>query len=137
MEELQFSHHRHLIFLRHHFGKFFADFSVSAAKNNIIYINLTHKQIAIIRTSEKSWVSCSWFEAFLQKEVLQRVIPSTRCLLQPIKSFVQPVHHVRILRVFETWRLHNIHFLFYFSVKKCTFHIHLIKQDTIEICKSK
>src|ERR1041385_6042614 len=80
-EELQFTHHGYLIFLRHHFGKFFADFSVSTAKNNIIYIYLTSKQITTIRTSEKSWVSCSWFEAFLQKKVLQGVIPSTRCLL--------------------------------------------------------
>src|ERR1041385_7962320 len=126
-EELQFTHHGHLIFLRHHFRKFFADFSVSAAKNNFIYIYLTYKQITIIRSSEKSWVSCSWFEAFLQKEALQCVVPSTRCLLQPIEGLVQPVHHVGFLWVLKTWRLHNIHFFFDFSVKKSTFHIHLIK----------
>src|SRR3954465_14988348 len=42
-EKLHFTHHGHLIFLRHHLGKFFADFRVSTAKDNIIYIYLTHK----------------------------------------------------------------------------------------------
>src|SRR3954466_5900746 len=50
---------------------------------------------------------------------------------------VQFVHHVRILRVFKTWCLHNIDFFLDFTVKKCTFHIHLIEQNTILICKSK
>src|SRR3954462_10954605 len=50
---------------------------------------------------------------------------------------MQLVHHVRILRVFKTWRLLNIDFFLDFSVKKCTFHIHLIKEYTIVICKSK
>src|SRR4051812_18449132 len=42
-EKLQFTHHGHLIFLRHHPCKFFADFRVSTTKDNIIYIYLTHK----------------------------------------------------------------------------------------------
>src|ERR1041385_6874816 len=46
-KELQFTHHRHFIFLRHHTSKFFADIRVSTAKNNIIDINLTHKKIIL------------------------------------------------------------------------------------------
>src|SRR3954466_13880151 len=80
-KELQFTHHRHIIFLRHHTSKFFADIRVSTAKNNIIDINLTHKKIIFVYTSEKSRISCSLFEALLKKKILQRFIPSTRCLL--------------------------------------------------------
>src|SRR3954465_14615526 len=60
-----------------------------------------------------------------------------RGMFQPIKSLLQSVHHVRILQVFKTWWLHNINFFLHFTVKKCTFHIHLIKQYTIVIGKSK
>src|SRR3954467_9780187 len=54
-----------------------------------------------------------------------------------MKSLVQFLYHVRILRVLKTWWLHNIDFFLDLSVKECTFHIHLIKQYTIVICKSK
>src|ERR1041385_3576264 len=80
-KELQFTHHKHFIFLRHHTSKFFANIRVSTAKNNIIDINLTHKKIIFVCTSKKSPISCSWFEALLQKKILQCFIPSTRCLL--------------------------------------------------------
>src|ERR1041385_241639 len=80
-KELQFTHHRHFIFLRHHTSKFFANIRVSTTKNNIIDINLTHKKIIFLCTSKKSRISCSWFEALLQKKILQCFIPSTRCLL--------------------------------------------------------
>src|ERR1041384_310452 len=80
-KELQFTHHRHFIFLRHHTSKFFASIRVSTAKYNIIDINLTHKNIIFVCTSKKSRISCSWFEALLQKKILQSFIPSTRCLL--------------------------------------------------------
>src|SRR3954463_787278 len=80
-KELQFTHHRHFIFLRHHTSKFFADIRVSTAKNNIIDINLTHKKIILVCTSKKSRISCSWFEALLQNKILQCFIPSTRSLL--------------------------------------------------------
>src|ERR1041385_3801745 len=53
-KELQFTHHRHFIFLRHHTRKFFADIRVSTAKINIIDINLTHKKIIFVCTSKKS-----------------------------------------------------------------------------------
>src|SRR4051812_1723726 len=43
-EKLQFTHHRHFIFLRHHLCKFFADIRVSAAKNNIIDMYLTNEK---------------------------------------------------------------------------------------------
>src|SRR3989337_2132405 len=55
-EEFQFSHHRHLIFLTHHIGKFVTVTLVSIAKDNIINIYLAHKQFTVIRFSEKSWV---------------------------------------------------------------------------------
>src|ERR1041385_8754967 len=41
-KELQFTLHRHFIFLRHHTSKFVAKIRVSTAKNNIIDINLKH-----------------------------------------------------------------------------------------------
>src|ERR1041385_1354986 len=125
-KELKFTHHRHFIFLRHHTRKFFFDIRDSTAKNNIIDINLTHKKIIFVCSSEKNRISSSWFEALLQKKILQCFIPITRCLLQPIEVLVQPVHHIRILRVFKTWWLHNIYFFFDFTVKKCTLYIHLI-----------
>src|SRR3989337_1637811 len=37
-EEFQFSHHRHLIFLTHHIGKFVTVMLVSTAKDNIIIV---------------------------------------------------------------------------------------------------
>src|SRR4051812_6656702 len=42
-----------------------------------------------------------------------------------------------IVCVFKTWWLHNIHFFFDYTIKKCTFDIHLIWQNTIVICKGK
>src|ERR1041385_8676674 len=80
-KELQFTHHRHFIFLRHHTSKFFANIRVSTDKYNIIDINLTHKKIFFVCMSKKSRISCSWFEALIQKKILQCFIPSTRCLL--------------------------------------------------------
>src|SRR3954470_102789 len=47
-EKLQFTHHGHFIFLRHHLCKFFADVRVSAAKDNIIDIYLTNKKFTVI-----------------------------------------------------------------------------------------
>src|ERR1041385_2120555 len=52
-KELHFTHHRHFIFLRHHTSKFFANIRVSTAKYNIIDINLTHKKIIFLCTSNR------------------------------------------------------------------------------------
>ena len=55
-KELQLSHHRHLIFFTHHIGKFISVTLVSTAKNDIININLAHKQITITCLCKKSWI---------------------------------------------------------------------------------
>src|SRR3954467_12936360 len=57
-KELQFTHHRHFIFLRHHTSKFFADIRVSTVKYNINDINLTHKKIIFVCTSKKRRGAC-------------------------------------------------------------------------------
>ena len=47
-EELQLTHHGHLILLLHHMPKLITVSFVSAAKDNVIHIDLAYKQFTII-----------------------------------------------------------------------------------------
>ena len=55
-EELQLSHHGHLILLLHHISKLFTLLLIGAVEDDVIHIYLAHKQFTIIVFSEKSWV---------------------------------------------------------------------------------
>ena len=46
-EELQLTHHGHLILLLHHVTKLITVFLVGAAEDNVIHIDLAHKQLFI------------------------------------------------------------------------------------------
>ena len=77
-EELQLTHHRHLILFTHQEGKFFTIFLVSASKYDVINIYLADEQSIIIVFSEKSWIEGTTFEALADEEVTQCIIPSPR-----------------------------------------------------------
>ena len=100
-EELQLTHHRHLILFTHQEGKFFTVFLVSASKYDVINIYLADEQSIIIVFSEEIWIEGTGFEALADEEVMQCVIPSPWGLLQTIQSFLQLVHHVRLLCIFK------------------------------------
>ena len=55
-EELQLSHHGHLILLLHHVSKLITILLVSAAEDYVIDIYLAHKQFTIICLREESGV---------------------------------------------------------------------------------
>ena len=55
-EELQLSHHGHLILLLHHISKLFTVLLMGAAEDNVIHIYLAHKQFTIICLREKSGI---------------------------------------------------------------------------------
>ena len=52
-KELQLAHHGHLILLWHHVTKFITVFLVGAAEDNVIHIDLAHKQFTIICLREE------------------------------------------------------------------------------------
>ena len=52
-EELHLTHHGHLILLLHHVSKLITVFLFSAAKDNVIHIDLAHKQFTIICLREE------------------------------------------------------------------------------------
>ena len=52
-EELQLTHHGHLILLLHHVPKLITVFLVSTAEDNVIYIDLAHAQFSIICLREE------------------------------------------------------------------------------------
>src|SRR3989337_542242 len=52
-EELQLTHHGHLILLLHHVSKLITVFLISAAEDNVIHIDLAHKQFTIICLREE------------------------------------------------------------------------------------
>ena len=55
-EELQLSHHGHLILLLHHISKLFTVLLIGAAEDNVIHIYLAHKQFTIICLREESGI---------------------------------------------------------------------------------
>ena len=55
-EELQLSHHGHLVLLLHHISKLFTVFLIGAAEDNVIHIYLAHKQFTIICLREESGI---------------------------------------------------------------------------------
>ena len=55
-EELQLTHHGHLILLLHHISKFVSVFLIGAAEDNVIHIYLAHKQFTIICLREESGI---------------------------------------------------------------------------------
>ena len=77
-EELQLTHHGHLILLLHHVSKLITVFLISAAEDNVIHIDLAHKQFTIICLREESGVEGTRYEAFALQEVFECVIPSPR-----------------------------------------------------------
>ena len=52
-EELQLTHHGHLILLLHHVSKLITVFLVGATEDNVIHIYLAHKQFTIICLREE------------------------------------------------------------------------------------
>src|SRR4051812_39284667 len=87
-EELQLTHHGHLILLLHHVSKLITVFLVSATEDNVIHIYLAHKQFTIICLREECGIQGTRFEAFALQEVFERVIPSARSLFEAIQCFV-------------------------------------------------
>src|SRR4051812_11680697 len=87
--------------------------------------------------SEESWIEGTGFEALADEEVTQCVIPSPWGLLQSMQSFLQLVHHVRLLCIFKPWRLSNLYFFLDITFEECTFHIHLIQLDIMMVSKRK
>ena len=55
-EELQLTHHGHLILLLHHMPKLITVSLVGAAKDNVIHIDLAYKQFTIICLREESGI---------------------------------------------------------------------------------
>ena len=83
-EELQLTHHGHLILLLHHISKLFTVLLIGAAEDNVIHIYLAHKQFTIICLREECGIEGSWFEAFALQEVCGRIIPCARSLFEAI-----------------------------------------------------
>ena len=52
-EELQLTHHGHLILLLHHVSKLITILLIGAAEDNVIHIYLAHKQFTIICLREE------------------------------------------------------------------------------------
>ena len=125
-EELQLTHHGHLILLLHHVSKLITILLVGAAEDNVIHIYLAHKQFTIICLREESGVERTRYEAFALQEVFECVIPSPRGLFEAIQCLVELVYHVRMFWIFKARRLCNIHLFFNLAIEKGTFHIHLI-----------
>ena len=87
-EELQLTHHGHLILLLHHVSKLITVFLVSAAEDNVMHIYLAHKQFTIICLREESGVEGNKFEAFALQEVFECIIPRPRGLLEAIEGLI-------------------------------------------------
>ena len=87
-EELQLTHHGHLILLLHHIAKLFTVLLICAAEDNVIHIYLAHKQFTIICLREECGIQGTRFEAFALQEVFECVIPSPRGLFEAIQCFV-------------------------------------------------
>ena len=60
-KELQFTHHGHLILLLHHMTKLITVFLVSVAEDNVIHIDLAHKQFSIICLREECGIQGTRF----------------------------------------------------------------------------
>ena len=84
-EELQLTHHGHLILLLHHVSKLITILLVGAAEDNVIHIYLAHKQFTIICLREECGIEGSRFEAFALQEVFDCIIPGTRGLFEAIQ----------------------------------------------------
>ena len=125
-EELQLSHHRHLILLLHHISKLITILLVGAAEDYVIHIYLAHKQFTIICLREECGIEGSRFEAVALQEVFDCVIPCARSLFEAIQCFVESVHHIKMFWIFKARWLCNIYFLFNLAIEKCTLYIHLI-----------
>src|SRR3954463_4452119 len=69
-EELQLTHHGHLILLLHHVSKLITILLVGATEDNVIHIDLAHKQFTIICLREECTIERSRFEAFALQDVL-------------------------------------------------------------------
>ena len=87
-EELQLTHHGHLILLLHHVPKLITISLVSAAEDNVIHIDLAHKQFTIVCLREESGIQGTRFESFALQQVFECVIPSTRGLFEAIQCLV-------------------------------------------------
>ena len=87
-EELQLTHHGHLILLLHHVSKLITVFLVGAAEDNVIHIYLAHKQFTIICLREECGIQGTRFEAFALQEVFECVILSARGLFEAIQCLV-------------------------------------------------
>ncbi len=73
-EELQLTHHGHLILLLHHVSKLITILLVGVAEDYVIHIYLAYKQFAIICLRQECGIEGSWFEAFALQEVFDRII---------------------------------------------------------------
>src|SRR4051812_45419429 len=87
-EELQLTHHGHLILLLHHVSKLITILLIGAAEDNIVHIDLAHKQFTIVCLREERGIEGSRFEAFPLQEVFEHIIPSARSLFEAIQCFV-------------------------------------------------
>src|SRR3954464_608149 len=87
-EELQLTHHGHLILLLHHVSKLITILLVGAAEDDVIHIDLAHKQFTIICLREECRIEGSRFEAFALQEVFDCILPSARSLFEAIQCFV-------------------------------------------------
>ena len=87
-EELQLTHHGHLILLLHHVSKLITVSFVSAAKDNVIHVYLAQKQFTIICLRGECGIERSRFEAFALQEVFDHIIPCARSLFEAIQCFV-------------------------------------------------
>ena len=133
-EELQLTHHGHLILLLHHISKLTSVFLIGAAEDNVIHIYLAHKQFTIICLHEECGIQGTRFEAFALQEVFECVIPSTRGLFKAIHCLVELVNHASMFWIFKARRLCNIHLFFNLDIEKSALHIHLIQKNVMMIC---
>ena len=108
-KELQLAHPGHLILLLHHVTKLITVFLVGATEDNVIHIDLAHKQFTIICLREECGIEGSRFEAFALQEVFECVIPSMRGLFEAIQFLVELVYHIRMFWIFKARWLCNIH----------------------------
>ena len=108
---------------------------VNTCQEEVIHIQHQNERLFSINLELKVWINITTSEAQLHQVAIYPLVPSSRCLLQPIEVFLQPSDMGVPILDFEPQRLFHIYLFLYRTMQKCDLHIHLRKTPSLHSSK--
>src|SRR5579862_3035850 len=117
--------------MRHNINKLLDLGDVGGAKHYIINIYLSYEKLINVSLDEKCLVNTTTCVVIVNKELCEALIPSPRCLFQPIESLLEAIDMVGVVCIHKPLGLFHKHFLLQEAIEEGTLDIHLVQFELV------